>query len=232
MALEFARAGFGFIKFNFSHNGGTPQNPIDFPDLEAFGHNNYSKELDDLGAVIDWSESQFKKNPHINTDEIVLMGHSRGGGIIILKAAEDRRIKRIISLAGVSDFKARFPKGKAFEEWQEKGVYCVKNGRTGQEMPHFFQFYKDFIEHEGRLTISIAAKQLRCPFLIIQGTNDDAVKTFEAERLHQWCAHSALFLVQGANHVFGMKQPWEKTVLPKDMNLVIKSCIAFLSETL
>ena len=54
MAASFANAGFFFIKFNFSHNGGTVEQPIDFPDLEAFGNNNYSKELDDLGSVIDW----------------------------------------------------------------------------------------------------------------------------------------------------------------------------------
>ena len=54
MAQNFANAGFFFVKFNFSHNGGTAEQPIDFPDLEAFGNNNYSKELDDLGNVIDW----------------------------------------------------------------------------------------------------------------------------------------------------------------------------------
>ena len=53
MAEQFAIEGFHFIKFNFSHNGGTMDTPIDFPDLEAFGQNNYSKELEDLKALID-----------------------------------------------------------------------------------------------------------------------------------------------------------------------------------
>ena len=44
MAKAFAEAGFFFVKFNFSHNGGTAEQPIDFPDLEAFGNNNYTKE--------------------------------------------------------------------------------------------------------------------------------------------------------------------------------------------
>ena len=35
MANAFAKQGFCFIKFNFSHNGGTMEQPIDFPDLEA-----------------------------------------------------------------------------------------------------------------------------------------------------------------------------------------------------
>ena len=42
VAEAFAETGFCFVKFNFSHNGGTVENPIDFPDLEAFANNNFS----------------------------------------------------------------------------------------------------------------------------------------------------------------------------------------------
>ena len=52
MGEKFANAGFYFVKFNFSHNGTTIENPHDFADLEAFGENNYSKELDDLEIII------------------------------------------------------------------------------------------------------------------------------------------------------------------------------------
>jgi predicted dienelactone hydrolase len=132
MAENFANAGFFFVKFNFSHNGGTAEQPIDFPDLEAFGNNNYSKELDDLGNVIDWvSENSDIKN-EIDLNEIYLIGHSRGAGIVLLKSDEDSRAKKVISLAGVSDYKSRFPKNQKLQEWEEKKVYFVKNGRTHQ----------------------------------------------------------------------------------------------------
>ncbi|WP_435524823.1 hypothetical protein [Chryseobacterium indoltheticum] len=39
------------VKFNFSHNGTTVEDPENFADLEAFGNNNYSKELSDLGVL-------------------------------------------------------------------------------------------------------------------------------------------------------------------------------------
>ena len=45
VAERFAEEGYFFLKFNFSHNGGTVQNPIDFPDLEAFAQNNFSYGL-------------------------------------------------------------------------------------------------------------------------------------------------------------------------------------------
>ena len=138
MAASFAKAGFFFIKFNFSHNGGTIEQPIDFPDLEAFGNNNYTKELDDLETVLDWISSDKSYKNEVNLDAISLIGHSRGGGIVLLKANEDSRIKKVITLAGVSDYKSRFPKDEEFKEWKEKRVYYVKNGRTHQEMPHFY----------------------------------------------------------------------------------------------
>lgn len=228
MAMEFVKAGFAFVKFNFSHNGGTMDNPIDFPDLEAFGQNNYSKELNDLGDIIDWCIKRFQHDPQVNTEDLTLMGHSRGGGIVVLKGAEDNRIKRIITLAGVSDYKMRFPQGEAFKNWKKEGVYYIKNGRTLQDMPHYFQFYEDFMANEDRLTISKATRALNCPFLIIHGTKDEAVKPFEAERLHQWSAHSELFWIEGANHVFGMKQPWEEVGLPDDMQLLVNRSLGFI----
>ena len=130
MAKAISMAGFCFIKFNFSHNGGTVANPIDFPDLEAFGNNNYTTELNDLGDVLDWIQSEFKTNSFVATDKINLIGHSRGGGIAILKASEDKRISKLITLASVSDFGSRFGSEDEIISWKATGVKYVQNGRT------------------------------------------------------------------------------------------------------
>ena len=148
MGKEFSDNGFCFIKFNFAYNGGTVEQPIDFPDLEAFGNNNYTKELDDLDSVLNWLSVFYSKNGNFNLSNISLLGHSRGGGIVTLKAKEDSRISKVISLAGVSNFKTRFPTGEAFQEWKKDGVYYIVNGRTKQNMPHFYQFYEDFKKNE------------------------------------------------------------------------------------
>ena len=58
VAKEFAKNDFFFLKFNFSHNGGTVDDPIDFPDLEAFGNNNFSHELNDIERVINFTFSK------------------------------------------------------------------------------------------------------------------------------------------------------------------------------
>ena len=43
VAEAFMKANVFFVKFNFSHNGGTVEQPIDFPDLEAFAEKRATK---------------------------------------------------------------------------------------------------------------------------------------------------------------------------------------------
>ena len=224
MSEQIAKTGYCFIKFNFSHNGGTVENPIDFPDLEAFGQNNYTKELDDLNAVIDWAKNHFRNNEHINTNEICLIGHSRGGGIAVLKASEDNRITKLITLASVSNFGSRFGSDNEIKEWKEKGVKYVLNGRTKQHMPHYYQFYEDFKANEQWLSIESAAKQLEVPMLIIHGDNDTSVSINEAKALHQWNTESQLQIAKGADHVFNTRHPWDKETLSLELESIV-TCI-------
>jgi pimeloyl-ACP methyl ester carboxylesterase len=217
MAKSMATAGLCYIKFNFSHNGGTMENPIDFPDLEAFGHNNYTKELDDLNDVIDWIETYFENNLHVDTNQICLIGHSRGGGITILKASEDHRITKLITLASVSDFGRRTATIGDLKEWKEEGVKYVLNGRTKQQMPHYYQFYEDFKANEGRLHIESAIKRLDIPVLIIHGDNDTSVSLNEAKELHKWNSNSQLEIIEGADHVFNTQHHWDSDSLSPEL---------------
>lgn len=228
MAEAFAEVGFFFIKFNFSHNGGTINQPIDFPDLEAFGNNNYTKELDDLQTVIDWISSNTKFETEVNLNHINLIGHSRAGGIVTIKAEEDNRVKKVISLAGVSSFGKRTSTTGDLEQWKKNGVKYVLNGRTKQQMPHFYQFYEDFIANEKKLTIKRAVSNLKIPFLIIHGSGDTSVFIDEANKLHKWNPKSKLEIIEGANHVFGASHPWNQKNVPNDLKIVITNSIKFL----
>ena len=226
MAEKFGEAGYFFVKFNFSHNGTTIEEPKDFADLEAFGKNNFSKEMSDYNQVINY----FLENPKVDHEKIAIIGHSRGGGISVIKAFEDDRVKLLITLAGVSNFKYRFPNQDRFEEWKESGVMYSENKRTHQQMPHYFQFYEDFEQNERRFDIQFAAQHLVKPFLIIQGTEDEAVKDKEASLLNEWCKTSELVLIENANHTFGAKEPWTENDLPKDLEKATEAILRFLNS--
>lgn len=230
MAKLFADAGYFFIKFNFSHNGGTLSQPIDFPDLEAFGKNNYTKELDDLESVLDWTSNNAQFKNIIDSKQISIIGHSRGGGIATIKAAEDPRIKNLISLAAVCDFASRSSTNSELAVWKKTGVKYVLNGRTKQQMPHFYQFYENFIENKERLNIQRAAKQITIPHLIIHGDKDTSVSQREGESLHEWNPKSVLKIIENANHVFNISHPWNEKKGSRVFEKTIKICIDFLSQ--
>jgi len=230
VAEEFVKQNVFFVKFNFSHNGGTVEQPIDFPDLEAFGNNNFIKELDDLQSVIDWICKEKAIQNEIDTSNITLIGHSRGGGIVILKAHEDKRITKIITWAGVSDFEARFPKGKTLELWRNQGVSYIENSRTKQQMPLYYQFYENFEQNKKRLHIENAVNNFKIPYLIIHGTHDTTVSLEEAKNLHSWNSKSKLHLLEEANHTFGATHPWEETALPTHLQNAVDKSIVFVNN--
>ena len=231
VAKEFANNNFFFLKFNFSHNGGTVENPIDFPDLNAFGNNNFTHELNDIERVLSFMSENTEFSKNIDLTNIFLIGHSRGGGLCAIKASENKQIKGLITWAGVSNFKIRFNEGsQEFKEWKDKGVKYVENKRTKQQMPHFFQFYLDFKENEKRFNIQSAVQSLKIPFLVIHGDNDKSVLQNEGRDLHSWNKNSKFFSVKNGTHTFSSMHPWQELKLPKGLQLVTETSINFIKS--
>lgn len=228
VAEAFADAGFFFLKFNFSHNGGTVEQPIDFPDLKAFSENTYTKELKDVERLLKELKSYSKE---ADTTQVHIIGHSRGGGLALLATELHEDILKTTTWAGVSDFAARFFEGtEAFKQWKKTGMTYVENARTQQQLPHKFSFYEDFNANREAYSIKRAVSNTEKPLLIIQGTNDVAVPYFEAENLMKWAPQARLHTIDGGDHVFQSKHPWEKEFLPKEMQEVINETIEFFKE--
>lgn len=231
LANYFAEAGFVFVKFNFSHNGTTPENDSDMHDMEAFGNNNFSLELDDLKAVLD----ELHKNDgpvlqkELDLTHVYLMGHSRGGGSVILKAAEDVRVKAVATWAGVSNFNQRWNELE-LEAWKQQGVQWISNARTGQKMPLYYQIVEDYQANQHRLEIPRVLKQMKQPLLILHGEQDETLPVQMAHELQQWKPDAELHLLPHVNHSFGGNHPYQGSSLPEAARVAADLTIKFFQK--
>ena len=120
----FATEGWDFVRFNFSHNGHVLPDLLECSDEGAWSKNTYSKEKSDLEEIL-----LRASNSCGDEENLVVMGHSRGGGVAALAAASSN-VDGVILLSSVSNFISRFPSGDELERWRETDNLEVMNGRT------------------------------------------------------------------------------------------------------
>ena len=216
----YAELGFGFCKFNMTHNGGTVDQPIDFSDLDAFGENNYSKEVYDTQQVLAWLETKFDKLP-----EIYLIGHSRGGGIALL-TAHDKRITKVSTWAAICDIEKRFPEGTPLKVWKTQGKRYTENSRTGQKMPNHYSQYEDFEQNKELLNIEEACEKSTKTTFVVHGDLDESVEIEESRNIANWLK-TRVFEIEDAGHTFGATQPWTLNEMPEHLQKVCEITLGF-----
>jgi fermentation-respiration switch protein FrsA (DUF1100 family) len=220
---EIVKAGFAFVSFNFTHDGTTLEKPTEFADLEAFGNNNYNKELFDTEQIIQGiSDGSLFPEAKVNRDKIYLLGHSRGGGVSITKTAENKLVKGLVTWASIGDMKRT---NTDLEEWKKNGVVYMPNARTNQEMPLYYQFVEDVLEQEQRYNLEYSCGKIEIPSLFIHGTNDKTVHYSDAENLANWCASGEKLIIEDGDHVFGGRHPFTERELPEHTKQVLSATI-------
>ncbi|RDC64850.1 alpha/beta hydrolase family protein [Adhaeribacter pallidiroseus] len=230
IADYFAQQGFVFIKLNLSHNG-TTLDSEDLTDMEAFGQNNFSIELDDLDTLLNYLFSLPENLPkaELNLDKVSLIGHSRGGGLVILKAAEEERVKAVVGWAPISDLLMRWPE-EVLTNWQKTGVHYIYNSRINQDMPLYYQLVEDFKANQERLDIPAVVKNLKKPFLIIHAEDDETLPVSMADELKANQPQAEVIILPAGGHTFGGKHPFPDTNLPPSAQTVAERTVEFLKK--
>ncbi len=212
MMERLADAGFFCVSFNFSYNGTgeDPKDQIDFTRLDLFAKNTFSRELDDLGSVIDYLDAN-RNSYEYDFDELYLLGHSRGGGISILKAGEDDRVKKLAVLASVNSFDRYSDILK--QKWKEAGFFEVLNSRTNQVMRMNYDLIDDLEKNLQRLDIRKAIENIQVPTLLVHGMQDITVDYSNGEDLFSRSdkSHTFFRLIENTGHTFGAVHPYEGT---------------------
>jgi len=227
VAKTMAEAGFFFVKLNFSHNGVTANDLSDISDPEAFGKNNFSLELNDLGLLIDWIVTDNEEYRHyFNTENISLVGHSLGAAITLLRTIEDDRIHRAVTWAGAFNL-TKYTEMEEDSIWREKGFVEVTNSRTGAIYPVGYQFKQDYLDNADRLNLQKNIPLLDQPLLLIHGSDDEVAPISNSKKIHTVVKHS-LFLELEGDHAFGASHPQTSEILPEDLEDVVNETIEFI----
>jgi len=222
LAARLARAGYTAVSFNMSGSGIDDQGESAWPD--RFSHNTFSAELADLGTVITaLAAGELGVAP---PTAIGLVGHSRGGGMSILQAARDQRVRALVTWAAISHVE-RYAGQEA--EWRARGHLVIENSRTRQQLPLYTDALDDIERNRGgSLDIRGAAARIAVPWLVVHGTADPTVPAAEAEALLQASgrASTQLVLVENAGHTFGATHPLKAE--PPELGQVIQQTVGWM----
>jgi pimeloyl-ACP methyl ester carboxylesterase len=220
LARSLAESGLTAITFDFSGSG-IGRDRETFTEADAFGGNTFSREIEDIGNVVDYARRmKFIKG------KFGLFGHSRGGAMAILYAATpDAEVRSLVTWAAIG--RTTWWTSEEAITWRKQGYADVTNSRTGQVMRMGTDLLDDVEMHGNtKLNVAAAAAKIKVPWLIVHGTADETVPSVDAERLHELSiGTSTLRLIEGASHVFDAKHPL--TEVPSALEQVVQETVKF-----
>ncbi len=210
------------------------------------GGGNTAPTTDDLADDIRAGVAYLRNRPEIDPARIALVGHSEGGIIAPILAADDPTIRAIVLMAGTSRT------GRTVIEYQNR--YAIEHSdqvapeardsvitaamKTVDSLAARSPWMKHFLDYDPRPT----ARRVTVPVLILQGETDRQVTADQAEELAAAIrsggnANVTVHLFPEANHLFVQDPIGNPTGYPqlpdgRIRNDVIMVLVGWLSEIL
>mgnify|MGYP001041479204 CR=1 FL=1 len=180
-------------------------------ELDRFAADTTTAQLGDLRAVLDALERGDIGAGRADLGRVAVLGHSRGGATAILGARADRRVRAVVSWAGISTLQ-RWPESET-RAWRARGYTEVLNTRTGQTLRINASYLDDLAAHGERYDVLRAVSELEVPLLVVHGGDDTSVPAREARALHAAArpGRAELLLLPETGHTFGAVHPWRGT---------------------
>ena len=128
---------------------------------------NRKKSVEDIGALLDWIETQ----PDLNSDKVIVYGGSYGGYMVLASMIDYAdRLAGGVDIVGISDF-------KTFLENTEGYRADLRRAEYGDERdPVIAAFFEEISPLKN-------ASRITKPLFVIQGYNDPRVPYTEAEQI-------------------------------------------------
>ncbi len=215
LADRLAGAGLAVVAFNLSGSGIGPDLTA-FTDPEAFAANTYTRELEDLDRVR--AEIDRGALPGVDPARRGIYGHSRGGGMALLHAADHGDYTALCLWAPMHRV-ALF--GAESRRSFERRGHILSPLPTGGVLRLDRSVLDDAERNAERLDIGRACARLRAPTRVLYGSRDRLLEEGAATALEtSFPPGVATFeVIEGGNHTLGARHPLATTPAPLERGL-------------
>lgn len=185
LAEALTKEGISVFRFDFSGNGESEG---------QFEYGNYRKEADDLHSVVLYLCQK-------SYDIAAVVGHSKGGDVVILYASVHDDVGTIVNLSGRFDLRKgieeRIGEG-SIDKINKEGYLDVKDKSENAS----YRVTKESLMERLNTDMRAASVSISkgCRFLTVHGSAD---KTIPVEDAHEFAKHipnHELRVIEGANH--------------------------------
>ena len=166
------------LRFDFAYVG---ESSGKFEDIT------YSGEVEDLKAAFSLMQDR-------RAGKTAILGSSMGGTVAVLFAATEPSVAALVTVAAPlhpENFPKRMLNSAGLQEWRERGFTFYNGQRLNVSL----------LEDLESLNVPRAARDVRCPVLILHGDADEVVPVREAYELHECLSGTKrLSILNGSDH--------------------------------
>jgi len=187
IAKDLSNAGFIVLRFDFSGNGQSEG---------EFTESTYSKQVTEMQTAADVIASH-------GAARIGMAGHSMGGSISFLTAAQDENVKAVCTVGSrISGLKVTGFLSRTQREILEKTgeVTFTSRGR-------FLKITDEFFTDADRFDLPQILQSFDKPLLMVHGDQDEIIPVREAYKAREMSNGGAqLEVISGADHMFSREE--------------------------
>ncbi|KAF0916297.1 hypothetical protein E2562_005901, partial [Oryza meyeriana var. granulata] len=187
LTAALTKQGISVFRFDFSGNGESEG---------EFEYGNYRKEADDLHSVV----SYLRKEKY---DVTAIVGHSKGGDVVVLYASIFGDVRMVVNLSGRFHLERGIEErlGKAFMDIINKEGYIDAKAKSGKVL--YRVTTESLME---RLNTDMRAASLsiskECRFFTVHGSADEIIPVEDAYEFAKHIPNHKLHVIEGANHCY------------------------------
>ncbi|KAJ1433398.1 Serine aminopeptidase, S33 [Sesbania bispinosa] len=186
IAAALENAGISSFRFDFAGNGESDG---------SFQYGYYWREADDLHAIT----QHFHESNRVVTATV---GHSKGGGVVLLYASKYHDVKTVVNLSGCYDLKIGIEErlGKDYmERIRKEGFIDVKRSGSFE-----YRVTQESLMDRLNTNMHEACLQIdkECRVLTVHGSSDTVIPVEDAFEFAKIIPNHRLHIIEGADHSY------------------------------